>query len=489
MKYYIQLWLVSVILAFSHICHASSLPPLPTLPGPQKLQESVAPAPKKEEPPAVTQAPTTEIVTPAPQSTILPTTKVPVESTSTTSDDNQAERASFIDTGKKQLPRVEQSKNAIENDYNAADLRIPAISEKTKIDKIANDAVTAPAKAPATQAPESSPSSPAADITQSPEATTTPATQAPEATKTQQPITPASSPSSPAADITLPTIATQAPEATKTQQPITPDTSPTTSQESEAINQSQPTPTTKIPNTIEPSATETKIQEEKSNSPVVKPQAPINQKQSTQENKTKLDKKDKGDVRQKNPDASKKEAHAEPTLTPDQLIFINNEMIVFSLPEDDIVMGELTQEGRLRQMSGSEYIKEYMQSFEDEMKLGRRADIKMFKASLDFHAPESYPDSMQIDEAREQAFDAANKSNLSDLRALIDNYPILQMPDAHGDTLLHVATEDDEIGVVRLLLMRGIDLNAINYEGDEARSLARDPEMSELLDRARLLGR
>jgi|GEM_PF-5987791 len=452
MKYYIQLWLVSVILAFSHICHASSLPPLPTLPGPQKLQESVAPAPKKEEPPAVTQAPTTEIVTPAPQSTILPTTKVPVESTSTTSDDNQAERASFIDTGKKQLPRVEQSKNAIENDYNAADLRIPAISEKTKIDKIANDAVTAPAKAPATQAP-------------------------------------ASSPSSPAADITLPTIATQAPEATKTQQPITPDTSPTTSQESEAINQSQPTPTTKIPNTIEPSATETKIQEEKSNSPVVKPQAPINQKQSTQENKTKLDKKDKGDVRQKNPDASKKEAHAEPTLTPDQLIFINNEMIVFGLPEDDIVMGELTQEGRLRQMSGSEYIKEYMQSFEDEMKLGRRADIKMFKASLDFHAPESYPDSMQIDEAREQAFDAANKSNLSDLRALIDNYPILQMPDAHGDTLLHVATEDDEIGVVRLLLMRGIDLNAINYEGDEARSLARDPEMSELLDRARLLGR
>ncbi len=257
------------------------------------------------------------------------------------------------------------------------------------------------------------------------------------------------------------------------------------------INQQPPppSPVNVTPEAIAPVTNEAKPQDQKIAAPVVKPEAPVDQKQPVQKGGIELGRKGKTDINKKHVHENNKGSQIEAPLTPDQIIFISNEMIVFGLPEDDIALGELTEDGHLRQMSGSQYLKEYEQSFDDEMQLGRRADIEMFKTSLDFHEPGTYTDSMQIDEASAQAFDAVSRSNLSDLRTLIDNYPILQMRDERGDTMLHVATDDDQAHVARLLLIRGIDLRAMNHEGENAASLARDPEMSDLLDSAMLLRR
>jgi ankyrin repeat protein len=51
--------------------------------------------------------------------------------------------------------------------------------------------------------------------------------------------------------------------------------------------------------------------------------------------------------------------------------------------------------------------------------------------------------------------------------------------------MLHVATDIDDVDMARFLLTHGINMYAVNYEGDDALSIARDDSLVRLFSKAK----
>ncbi len=168
-------------------------------------------------------------------------------------------------------------------------------------------------------------------------------------------------------------------------------------------------------------------------------------------------------------------------MTPDRTKFIDDEMTVLTLPDDDIVLGGLTQDARISEMTGRDYIKVFWSEYDKRAERESRLDLDLFVATIENHSPESYQDGMQLDDARDAAFEAARASKLSDLRVLIESYPVLQSTDTNGETLLQVAIDNDDTDLARFLLAHGIDLRSSNSDGSDALSTAHDQDMIDLL--------
>ena len=140
--------------------------------------------------------------------------------------------------------------------------------------------------------------------------------------------------------------------------------------------------------------------------------------------------------------------------------FVIDEAKVLLLPNDDVVLGELTETASYEQMDFFAYIKLYEAQLAYENSSERRSVIDNFLKNYDanFNKVQILSDS----DAADQAFIAINKNSLFALRVLLDSNSLLQAKDEKGDTLLHVAVERDNSDLTKFLVIRGVNPSAYN---------------------------
>lgn len=147
-------------------------------------------------------------------------------------------------------------------------------------------------------------------------------------------------------------------------------------------------------------------------------------------------------------------------LSTEQAKFVSDEAKVLLLPNDDIVMGELSEQAKLEQMDFYSYVALFNKLQNWNNRFPKRAAIENFITNYEsnFNAVKPYTSK----EISNYAFAAIKKDNLFELRALLDNFQILQTLDDNGNTLLHQAVKEGNYRLVKFLIMRGINLSAYN---------------------------
>lgn len=157
-----------------------------------------------------------------------------------------------------------------------------------------------------------------------------------------------------------------------------------------------------------------------------------------------------------------------------QLRFVNNEAQVLVLPNDDIVLGKLTEEAKIADMDFRSYVALFWENYERVKDADTRASLDRFISKYD----ENFNTEKFSHTLKEDLFglESANKSielgRYNDLKVLLDNYAILQLTSSGGNTMLHNAAREGNYPAAKLLLMRGIDMRAINNRGESSMTIA-----------------
>lgn len=158
-----------------------------------------------------------------------------------------------------------------------------------------------------------------------------------------------------------------------------------------------------------------------------------------------------------------------------QLRFVNNETQVLKLPNDDIVLGKLTEEARIEAMDFRSYVNLFWKNYEQIKDEGARESVESFLETYDenFNSEKF----LHSDEEDYNALEVANKAidyeKYDDLKVLLDNYSILQLDSIGGNNMLHNAAREGNYPAAKLLLMRGIDMKATNMRGESAMIIAK----------------
>lgn len=163
--------------------------------------------------------------------------------------------------------------------------------------------------------------------------------------------------------------------------------------------------------------------------------------------------------------------------------FVRDESIFILFKDDDIIEGKLSKRAEFEQMTGLKYLALY---HENEKKLAGEKRAKQMEEFIEarsvyanVHLSDSYLKKAMKNEVR--------KSNLSNLRTLDDNYEIIDMVDDDGNTLLHLATYEDNPSIAKWLIMRGAHLSAVNTQSLTPMDIAggkRNWQIFEMLERA-----
>ena len=191
---------------------------------------------------------------------------------------------------------------------------------------------------------------------------------------------------------------------------------------------------------------------------------------------------------QKLPEISKEDLNPVPATeeaNPDQTKFVNDEAQVLILPNDEVVLGEVTRESQLDLMDLNSYLKIFWSNYNSIKNEPARQAINNFIENYDanFNKPGASVKSENMD-ALTEAFKAIDKNNIYDLINLLDGYPIIQLVDCDGNTLLHKAVYKNNYSAVKFLIMKGIDLSIKNNQGVTALEIAvlqNRPEIETLL--------
>ena len=191
---------------------------------------------------------------------------------------------------------------------------------------------------------------------------------------------------------------------------------------------------------------------------------------------------------QKLPEISKEDINPVPATeeaNPDQTKFVNDEAQVLILPNDEVVLGEVTRESQLDLMDLNSYLKIFWSNYNSIKNEPARQAINNFIENYDanFNKPGASVKSENMD-ALTEAFKAIDKNNIYDLINLLDGYPIIQLVDCDGNTLLHKAVYKNNYSAVKFLIMKGIDLSIKNNQGVTALEIAvlqNRPEIETLL--------
>jgi ankyrin repeat protein len=162
-------------------------------------------------------------------------------------------------------------------------------------------------------------------------------------------------------------------------------------------------------------------------------------------------------------------------MTTDQAKFVSDEAKVLLLPDGDVVLGRVSESAQIELMDAYSYISLFNSINQSYRQVVMLSKINKFIENYDekFYPKINYTDDdynyLFIDAAV-----AAAKNGFFQLKTLIDNYPILQRMDAHGYTLLHITSELDNYTLTKYLLMRGINIDVLNYNNDSALRIAED---------------
>ncbi len=166
-----------------------------------------------------------------------------------------------------------------------------------------------------------------------------------------------------------------------------------------------------------------------------------------------------------------------------QATFITNEAQVLLLANDDVVLGKLTEEAELEGIEFDSYMvlfQKHYKSPEDIKKHDKLVDFinrygEIFYPEETFHSNEDDQGAFSV------AIEAITRNKFMDLKALLDNYSILQLKDSGHNNLLHAALIVDNYAAARLLLMRGIDMRTINNMGYNSIEIARKLNNSDMI--------
>ncbi|WP_425361414.1 hypothetical protein [Candidatus Tisiphia endosymbiont of Ceraclea dissimilis] len=147
-------------------------------------------------------------------------------------------------------------------------------------------------------------------------------------------------------------------------------------------------------------------------------------------------------------------------ISPEMALFIEDEKQMLFLPDDDIVLGELTEEARLNQMPIYAFIQTFKRIYDSEHRENQRKIINRF---IDNYNSDVYITNNIVNDATDKAFEAVRKNNLFALRTLLDNYSIIQKRGDDNYTLLHEAAEIGNYYMAKFLIMRGVNIKATDY--------------------------
>lgn len=157
--------------------------------------------------------------------------------------------------------------------------------------------------------------------------------------------------------------------------------------------------------------------------------------------------------------------------SPEVIKFLQNETQVLLLPNDDVVLGVLTDNAKLEQMDMYKFIKIAKQVYDRKSQAKQRHVIEEFIGTYYrdlkpiIHVPENIIDI---------AFESVRKNDLFVLRTFVNNYQILQRRGENNYTLLHEAAESDNYYMAKFLIMRGININAVDDQYRTALNIAED---------------
>ncbi|MFV9897532.1 ankyrin repeat domain-containing protein, partial [Rickettsia conorii] len=145
--------------------------------------------------------------------------------------------------------------------------------------------------------------------------------------------------------------------------------------------------------------------------------------------------------------------------------FVKDETQMLLLPDDDIVLGKLTEQATLEQMDMYAYIELFQKKEEWIASAERRKVVESFiKYDNDINKKKDIYANLSYCSAVENAFRAVDRNNLFGLRALLDVYPILQEKGRSGETLLIAAIYNDNYYLAKFLVIRSIKISTLNDE-------------------------
>ncbi|MES2214768.1 MAG: hypothetical protein V4485_01940 [Pseudomonadota bacterium] len=179
-------------------------------------------------------------------------------------------------------------------------------------------------------------------------------------------------------------------------------------------------------------------------------------------------------------------------LTPEHEQFIKNEVVMLLLEDDNTnnaIIAQLIDDAEVH-----EYIRQFWHDYDyyRPNRAAQREEIELFVSGYhDYYLYNSSGDLSKQD-AQKQLFESVAQGSVFDVRAIIDNYQLLQSRDDSGNNMLNIASFSGDALMAKFLLLRGVDLYAINYSGDSPRSIAqntKNPDIYNLLQSAAFLGR
>lgn len=145
--------------------------------------------------------------------------------------------------------------------------------------------------------------------------------------------------------------------------------------------------------------------------------------------------------------------------------FVKDETQMLLLPDDDIVLGKLTEHANLEQMDMYTYIELFQKKEEWIASTKRRKVVESFiKYDNDINKKKDIYANLSYCKAVDNAFRSVDRNNLFGLRALLDVYPILQEKSRSGETLLTAAIYNDNYYLAKYLVIRGIKISTLNDE-------------------------
>ncbi|PCJ29815.1 MAG: hypothetical protein COA94_00200 [Rickettsiales bacterium] len=168
---------------------------------------------------------------------------------------------------------------------------------------------------------------------------------------------------------------------------------------------------------------------------------------------------------------------------PVQLKFIANEAQLLVLPNDDIVLGELTEDAKLDLIDLRLYVDLFWEEYRKSKNEEKRAEIDNFVDNYDanFNKTASLHGENHAYEGLTEAFKAIRNDNILSLISILNSYPLLQLSDGNGNTLLHAAARVGNYPAAKLLVLKGVDIFAKNRLHQTALSIARELSHDEIV--------
>lgn len=147
----------------------------------------------------------------------------------------------------------------------------------------------------------------------------------------------------------------------------------------------------------------------------------------------------------------------------DKKKFVRNEAQILILPNDDVVLGVLQNNVHLENINFSEYEKLFWRNYYKHVDLPKTIAINKFIDDYYLYQNPSFiTDGSYDHKALYQAFKAIKTHDFYTLSTILDSYQIVYDRDKNNNSLLHAAARSGNYPAAKLLLMKGVYLDAFN---------------------------